>query len=61
MIITDSNVQVTNKLKEVIFDFDFNETNLKDLQTKTKILTFGGSIYYGKERDRNTTITIEKK
>ena len=54
-------IKVTNKLNEVIFDFDFNETNLKDLQTKTKILTFGGAIYYGKERDRNTTITIEKK
>lgn len=54
-------IEVTNKAKEVIFKFDFNETNLKDLQTKTRIMTFGGAIYYGKPKDRNTTITIKKK
>ena len=44
-----------------IFNFKFMETNLKDLQSKTRILTLGGARYYGKEKDRNTTITIEKK
>lgn len=54
-------VKITKRLNKTIFDFEFCETNLKDLQQKTKILTFGGAIYYGKERDRNTVITIEKK
>ena len=54
-------IEVTNKSKQTTFKFDFCETNLKDLQAKTKIMTFGGSIYYGKPKDRTTTITIEKK
>ena len=54
-------VNVNNKRKEVIFKFDFKETNLKDLQAKTKILTLGGARYYGKDKDRNTTIIIDKK
>lgn len=54
-------IEVTNRLNKSIFKFDFCETNLKDLQTKTKIMTFGGAIYYGKPRDRETTVIIEKK
>lgn len=54
-------VEVTNKSKQTTFKFDFCETNLKDLQAKTRIMTFGGSIYYGKPKDRTTIITIEKK
>ena len=30
------------------------ETNLKDFQAKTRILTLGGARYYGKEEDRNS-------
>ena len=37
------------------------ETNLKDLQAKTRILTLGGARYYGKQSDRDTTIVIDKK
>ncbi len=54
-------IEVQNKRNEVIFKLDFCETNLKDLQAKTKIMTFGGAIYYGKPKDRNAVITIEKK
>jgi len=54
-------IEVQNKKNEVIFKLDFCETNLKDLQAKTKIMTFGGAIYYGKQKDRNAVITIEKK
>ncbi len=54
-------IEVTNKSKQTIFKFDFCETNMKDLQMKTKIMTFGGAIYYGKPKDRTATITIEKK
>lgn len=54
-------VEVDNKRDKVTFNFKFMETNLKDLQAKTRILTLGGARYYGREQDRNTTITIEKE
>lgn len=54
-------VEVKDKLNKVTFKFEFCETNLKDLQAKTKIMTFGGAIFYGKPKDRTTEITIEKK
>ena len=54
-------VEVDNKHNKVIFKFEFCETNLKDLQAKTKIMTFGGAIFYGKPKDRTTEIIIEKK
>ncbi|MCD7879889.1 MAG: metallophosphoesterase [Candidatus Gastranaerophilales bacterium] len=54
-------VEVDNNKKRVVFKFDFKETNLKDLQAKTKIMTLGGAKYYGNEEDRNSTVVIEKK
>lgn len=54
-------VNVTNKRNKVIFNFKFCETNLKDLQMKTRIMTLGGARYYGKPQDRTTEIIIEKK
>lgn len=54
-------VEVENKHNKVLFKFEFCETNLKDLQAKTKIMTFGGAIFYGKPKDRTTEIIIEKK
>ncbi len=53
-------ITVDNKFKKVIFKFDFHETNLKDLQKKTKILTLGGKIYYGRPQDRNNVIIMDK-
>ena len=50
-----------NKRNQVIFKFDFHETNLKDFQAKTKIMTLGGARYYGKPTDRDTVIVIDKK
>ena len=54
-------VKIKNKRKKVEFDFVFKETNLKEFQAKTKILTLGGARYYGKPEDRDTTIIIDKK
>lgn len=54
-------VDIKNKRRKVQFDFKFLETNLKDVQTKTKILVLGGSKYYGKESDRKQIIVIDKK
>ncbi len=53
-------VEVKEKHNKVEFNFKFMETNLKDLQAKTRLLTLGGARYYGKPEDRNTTITLEK-
>lgn len=53
-------VEVENKRNKAIFNFKYMETNLKDLQAKTKILTLGGTKFYGLERDRNTTVIIKK-
>lgn len=54
-------VEVVNRKNKVIFNFKFMETNLKEFQAKTRLLTLGGAGYYGKEHDRNTQIIIEKK
>ncbi len=54
-------VTVENKKKHVEFKLDFFETRLKDFQLKTKILSFGGVLYYGKPSDRNAVIIIDKK
>lgn len=54
-------VDVNNKNKQVVFQFHFNETRLKDFQAKTKIMTMGGARYYGKPDDRETTVVIDKK
>ena len=54
-------VDVQNKRHQVIFKLDFHETNLKDLQAKTKILAIGGARYYGKPTDRDAVIVIDKK
>lgn len=53
-------VEVDNSRRQVIFKIQMPETNLKELQTKTRILTLGGAKFYGRERDRNATIIIEK-
>lgn len=53
-------VSVTNYRDKAIFDFYFYETQLKELQTKARLMTFGSSSYYGKEEDRTTTVIIDK-
>ncbi len=53
-------VTVTNLKNKVIFNFEFKETNLKELQKKAKLLTFSSKNYYGEESDRNTTVVMDK-
>lgn len=54
-------VNVKNNKNQVEFDFKFIETGLKDFQAKTKIMTLGGAVYYGKSSDRDAVIIIDKK
>lgn len=53
-------VTVTNSKNQVIFKFDYRETNLKDIQKKAKMLTFSAETYRGEESDRNGIVIIKK-
>lgn len=53
-------VTITNLRNKVIFEFEYKETNLKELQKKAKLLTFSSKNYYGEESDRNTTVVMDK-
>lgn len=53
-------ITITEKPDRYVFKFDFYETNLKDLQSKSKSLTKSAELNYGKESDRNTTVEILK-
>lgn len=53
-------VNVRNNKNNVIFNFEFKETNLKDLQKKAKLLAFSSQKLYGEETDRNTTVIMDK-
>ena len=53
-------VTVNNMRKQIVFNFDFRETNLKDIQKKAKLLTFSSGTYKGEESDRNGIVILEK-
>lgn len=54
-------VKIKNTRKKVTYKLVFCETNLKDLQQKTKFITLGGRIYKGNPHDRNAVINMDKK
>ena len=53
-------VSVSNMKHQVVFNFDYRETNLKDVQKKAKLLTFSSETYKGEDSDRNGIVIIEK-
>ena len=53
-------VTVNNMRNQVVFNFEFRETNLKDVQKKAKLLTFSSSTYKGEDSDRNGIVILEK-
>ena len=53
-------VTVHNYKDKVTFDFEFKETNLKQIQKTSKLLTLSGGLTMGTEEDRVNTITIMK-
>ena len=53
-------VTVNNMKTKVVFNFEFKETNYKDLQKKAKLLAFSSPILIGEESDRNTIVILEK-
>lgn len=53
-------VTITNKKNRVIFDFQFKETRLTNVQKLAKIMVFHSTLYSGEEQDRNGIYVIKK-
>ena len=53
-------VTVHDYKDKVVFDFEFKETNLKEIQQTSKILTVAKGLSYGTDSDRVNSITIRK-
>jgi len=54
-------INVHNYKNKAVFEIQYVPTRLSELQTKAKLLVFHASTYYGDEKDRTVTITIEKR
>ncbi len=53
-------IKVTNHRKKVVFDIEYKETRLKNLQKLAKIMSFAANIYSGEEKDHSGTFEIKK-
>lgn len=53
-------ITIHNYKNKAVFEIQYTPTRLSELQTKAKLLVFHSSTYYGDEKDRTVTITIEK-
>ena len=53
-------INVTKKRNKVIFDFQFKETRLQNVQKVAKILVFGSNLYSGEQQDQNGTYVIKR-
>ena len=54
-------ININSNKKKTIIDVFLKETNLKDIQARSKLRLFGIESFYGTEQDRNTTFEIVKK
>lgn len=53
-------VTVNNMKHQIVLNFEFKETNLKEVQRKAKLLTFSSGTYKGEDSDRNGIVILEK-
>lgn len=53
-------VKITNYDDRVIFNFSFNETRLKDVQSRSKAGLIATAVFSGMPSDRNTEVVIKK-
>ena len=53
-------ITVTNRKNSTVFDIQFKETRLKDVQKLAKLMVFASALYAGEEKDRNKIIIIKK-
>ena len=54
-------VNINSNKKRVVVDVFLKETNLKDIQSRSKLRMIGIDTMYGTEKDRNVTFTINKQ
>lgn len=53
-------IEITTRRNNIIFDFHYKETGLKNVQKLAKLLVFGTTIYTGEEKDRTATYIIKR-
>lgn len=53
-------VNINSNKDKVLIDVFLKETNLKDIQKRSKLRLLGTESLYGDEKDRNTTFEIKK-
>ena len=53
-------IEISTRRNNVIFDFHYKETGLKNVQKLAKLLVFGTTIYTGEEKDRTATYIIKR-
>ena len=53
-------VNINSNKKGVLVDVFLKETNLKDIQTRSKLRLLNSSLTYGDEKDRNATYELKK-
>ncbi|MBE7711125.1 MAG: hypothetical protein E7Z92_03185 [Cyanobacteria bacterium SIG31] len=54
-------ININSNKNRTLVDVFLKETNLKDIQTRSKLRLFNTESLYGQEIDRNTTFEIKKK
>ncbi|MGN1125187.1 MAG: metallophosphoesterase family protein [Candidatus Gastranaerophilaceae bacterium] len=54
-------ITIQNYKNKAVFEIQYMPTRLHELQKKSKLLVFHASTYYGDEKDRTVTITIQKR
>ena len=53
-------ININSNKDRTMVDVFLKETNLKDIQSRSKMRLFGVESLYGSENDRNTTFVIKK-
>ena len=53
-------IKVTNQRKKVVFDIEYRETRLTNLQKLSKIMVFAANLYAGEDKDRSGIFEIKK-
>ena len=53
-------ININSGKKNVLVDIFLKETNLKDIQTRSKLRLLNSTLTYGEEKDRNATYELKK-
>src|SRR5574344_63439 len=53
-------IHVDNEKNKTIFNLEFKETGLKEVQRRAKMMAFGSRLYYGNQDDREGTYELKR-